>query len=461
VKVAGATAAVLAVGLLYIAFMPWELDARLSFDAVRYYAGAESILETGRFTDLDGGPQQQWPPGVSLLYAMLSAVTGADALALVPTVNVVSYVLLVAALAWLVWLSGLEWWIAAAGLAVVALNGFYLSMHNKLWSEPPSLAMLVVAILCLAVSAHVPRHANAALAGACLAAAAAIMTRYAFLALVPLIVVFALATRRRVMVVAALLTPLPTVLALTLLGASRGKRALAVQSVPWGENAPALVALGDQVFPARWLGWGAAVLFVVLCIAVPLVVALRAERSVARTSALVAFGWTISYSLFLPFTQAVVVPPPVIDLRMLFPLYAGAMIGLAASGELAARGRSRVVAVLLTLPLALAGARAARATIHAIGKKPPAMACVSRTAYVDAIRAAAPRGTVATNASATVWLALRRPVLRGGPAESIVWIDPARACPHVVEDDAFPRPAGEADQRGLLVARGFRTATGE
>ena len=443
-KVAGATAAVLTLGLLYIAFMPWETDARLSFDAVRYYAGAESIRDTGRFTDLDGGPQQQWPPGVSLLYAALSAITGADALTLVPVVNVVSYVLLVAALAWLASIAGLRWWIAAAALAAVALNGFYLSMHNKLWSEPPSLAMLVVVMLCL------PRRTNVALAAACVAAAAAIMMRYAFLALVPVIFAVALVTRRRAMAVAALLTPLPTVLALALLGASRGKRALALQDVPWGENAAALIPVGDQVFPVRLLGPAVAGLFVLLCIAAPLIVAIRAEASPARTTALVAFGWTIAYALFLPFTQAVVIPPPVVDLRMLSPLYFGAMIGLAAACEIAAR-RHRWFPLLLAIPLVLAGARGARATIQAIGTKPPETTCVSRMAYVDAIRAAAPRGTIATNAASTVWLAVRRPVLRSGPAESIVWIDPARACPHVVEDEAFPRPPGSPDGRGLLV----------
>ncbi|HEV7765982.1 MAG TPA: hypothetical protein VGQ76_13340, partial [Thermoanaerobaculia bacterium] len=97
------TVVIVAVGLITVQHYARSPFASLSFDSIRYYAGAESILANGRYLGLDGHPQQHWPPGMAILYAAASRVAGRDALTLVSAVNTSAYVLTITALALLLY----------------------------------------------------------------------------------------------------------------------------------------------------------------------------------------------------------------------------------------------------------------------------------------------------------------------------------------------------------------------
>jgi hypothetical protein len=178
--------------------------------------------------------------------------------------------------------------------------------------------------------------------------------------------------------------------------------------------------------------------------------AVLAMRDRTRHVLIVALLWCVAYAVFLPFAQMVSVPSFALDLRILTPLFAGLVIVAAASADAAMRERRRLLAIVLLLPLVLAAARGAKVMLAPHPQ--PVADCVSRSWYVDAIRRAAPTGTIVSNAQGTVWLALRRPVLARGAAETYVWIDPAIACSPVVEEPGAPPPAGVRGERGLVIA---------
>lgn len=440
---------IIATGLFAMRRLPWVDDARLSYDSIRYYAGAESILQRGVYQDLDGRPQRQWPPGMSLLYAFLSAATRLDPVRLVPIVNAAAFILTVSAFAMLVRLAGVRWWLGALSVAAVAWNGLYLSMQNKMWSELPSIALFIVTLLFLANALRRDARAGRWISLALVTTAGCIMFRYAFLALIPVLMLVAILDRRWIAAMAALLTPIPTLAAVFLLGASRGNRAFDLQAVQLHEFRSAIVAVGEQMFPRLLGGVAVVVLIVAAGFVIPLIFARTTGPGAAREVIGLTLLWTIAYTAFLLVAQMLISPQPIVDLRMLLPLYFTLVLAVAVSCEIAFR-EHRMIAVFLMASLLSASLRAGRFALFTIGRKGEVRNCVPRQWYVDAIRNAAPQGSIGSNAQGTVWLALRRPISTMADADTMIWIDSARACEGAVDLFA-PRPSGSVERRNGLV----------
>jgi hypothetical protein len=451
---AATAAVVLIAGVAFVVLLPWDEQSRLSYDAFRYLAGAESILNEGLYLDLQGTPQRHWPPGVSLLYAAVARIAETEPLALVRAIDITSYGTLVLACAAIAWVAGMRVWIATAMLAAIAWNGFLLSMHNKLWSEPPTLALFALLLLCLIGALRTPGRAAPLLLAACALAAAAILLRYAMIVTVPLVASVALLARRWWIAALALLAPIPTALTLHLLSVTPGSRSLVTQTIPWPTNWHALVAVADQLFPVRVLGAAAAVLFVLLCVAAPVAIAARAQRDSARSAVIVASLWTVGYGVFLPSAQAFTTPPPEVSLRMLAPLLVAAIIATAAACEIGAR-KHRLLAVLFAIPLLLGAARGMRFVVMNMHSR-SVTDCPDRAWYIAAIRTASPRGPVTSNAQGVVWFALRRPVApisaSSAPARAtVIWIDPNVACANIVEQEDVAPPPLATSTNGLTI----------
>jgi hypothetical protein len=450
-------AVVMTAGIAHVWLLPSDVQARLSYDSFRYLAGTESIVEQGRYLDLDGTPQQVWPAGMSLLYAGLWRVTGAPPLELVRWVDLAAYLVLVLSCLGIASLAGMRPAIALAMLAAIVCNGVIVSMQNKLWSDPPGLALLSAMLLALLAAATRPRRAAAFLSAAWALAAAAIMLRYAMLATIPLLMLVALLVRRRLFAVAAPLAAVPAVLAMVTFGASKGSRTFGAQPMPWGDDVQALFRLADQVFPTRAGGAIALAAFVLLCLAAPVVLACRRDPEdvpdAARVALRIAAAWTGGYALFLPIAQFLAYPSFALDTRIFAPLYLGAIIATAAACELLAR-RRHAAALLLALPLLFAGGRALRYTVTGIHRVPEVRPCTSREEYIAALRSLAPSGLLVSNAQGIVWYALRKPVFAPPfPITPVteVWFDPARACKDIIERE-MPRPVGGTPGRALVIA---------
>lgn len=351
-----AFALILGLGLFHVLRLPAPAEpSHLSLDGRQYLAGAESILHDGHYRDVEGKPQQIWPPGTSLLYAGASRMTGLPPIALAICIGALCYVTLALACIGIVEVAEIRTPVAAAMLAAILCNGVIVSMQNKLWSEPPALACIGLLVLALTAAIQRPARAAPLLAAACVLAAAAILFRYAMVPAIPVVMIVAVVLRRRVFALAAPLAIVPTLLALNLLGASRGERTFAWHGTFWRRNAEDVMVLVDQVFPVR-LGVTAAILFAVCCLIVPIAV----DR---RGATLVAWLWAAGYAAFLPLAQSTATPSFFLEARLLSPLYIGAILTTAAAAETAARQRSRLALAALALPLLLAAVRAVRYTI--------------------------------------------------------------------------------------------------
>jgi hypothetical protein len=454
---------IFALGVLHIWLLPTNGLESLSYDSYRYLRGAESILHQGAYLDLDGGPQQVWPPGLSLLYAGLSAVSGLDPLLHVRFVNLGFYALAALALGAVLRLSGVRYWIAIAAFASVITNGVYVSMHNKLWSEPPTIALLLIVLLCLTGVVHT-RGAWSLVAIATLFAAIGILFRFAMLATIPLIMlVTVVVARNRALALIPLAAPLPGMLAFELLEASRGARTISFRPTPWRDNWKAIAHMSDQFVPARLLGDALAVGVVisvligatVLCIHsyltfvrgpsdAKLSAASPSQRNVDGPPAAlgsIAATWTLGYAAFLLLAQAFAQPSFPFNFRILVPLFLGIIITAAAGAELLAR-RNRLLPIIFALPLVLSAVRGLRYTTTHLRRVPvDSVSCITREQAIAALRDSPPKGAILTNAQGLVWFALRRDTVALSRAalstperpSTIVWIDPEKACANVAE----------------------------
>lgn len=444
------TALIVVIGLITVDHWPRSEFSGISYDSIRYYAGTESILMEGHYRDLDGRPQQVWPPGLSLLYAFVSRLSNQPPLDLVAPIDSISYVMSIALLAFLLYRSAVRWPIAMLAVAALAWNGYYLSIHNKLWSEPPTLAFFVAAIVCLTEFARKTKRSTAWFLAALLCTATCILLRYAFLPLVLVAAGLAAWQRRWLHATFAALTPIPTIVALAALGAATpGNRSMGVQPVVWSQFSQAFVSLSEQMFPGRFGGGTVTILFALVTFIIPIVALKTSEHGPGVVTTVTGLAWLFVYVSFLMFTQMTAVPPPIVDLRMLIPLYFTAIVAAATASEMLIHRRQWLAAVVI-IGLALASFRAARFTVGVYRSQPPAADCVSREWYVGAIRKRAPQGTIVTNAQGTVWLALHRPIFSSGDGQTVIWIDAQRACDGVVEQ-LTTQPPSAPNENGLVI----------
>lgn len=415
----------------------------LSYDGFRYLAGACSLLEHGKYLDVDAQPQRTWPPGTSLLYAALAWITGQRPENLVTLIGLMSYLSIAIALAMTMRTTIRRWPVAALGFAAIALNLAIISFTNKFWSEPPALAALTWALL-MTIDA-IDRRSEGRMLAAALLFALAVLFRFALIATVPLaLVTAAIATWRLRTLVLMLLIPIPMIVILRVLapGAHTGAP-FRISSLPFGEDWKGLTELANQIVPTQ-LGWVGALLFVALIGSVIWAAASAGvERGRREIALFVHVGWIVLYAMFLLLAQWIwVSPAPVIDLRMLLPLYPSIVIVLATGADRLMGSGSRVLATLTMLAVAVGAARA----LHPLFQRSPhpAATCTTRddVAYsIDRLRPAL-HGDIASNAQGLAWFVLRHPIRRLSDATAgslIILVDGSRTCPGTVETTELPR----------------------
>lgn len=437
--------------VILIGIVEWKrlprgpLDS-LSYDGFRYLAGACSLLEHGRYLDLAAEPQRTWPPGTSLLYAALARVTGQRPEQLVTVIGLMSYLSIAIAVALTMRTTIRRWPVAALGFAAIALNFAIVSLLGKFWSEPPALAALMWALL-MTIDA-IDRHSESRMLAAALLFSLAILFRFALIATVPLAFVAAVIASRRLRTPALmLLIPVPMIVVLRVLApGAHSATPFRISSLPFAEDWKGLTELASQILPAQ-LGWAGALLFVALIASVIWVAGSAGVPHDRRETALfVHFGWIVLYTVFLLFAQWIwVSPAPVIDLRMLLPLYPSIVIVLTAGSDRLLDAGSRVLATITVLAIAVGSARA----LHPLFQRRPhpVVTCTSRDDVAGSIYRLGPKlhgSELASNAQGLAWFVLRRPIERLSEAKAgslIIFVDGSRTCPDTVETMELPRQA--------------------
>lgn len=447
-------AVVLAVAAVFPLTLPRGLHS-LSYDALRYLAGAESILARGVYRDIDETEQQIWPPGTSLLYAAVSRGTGAAPGRLPVAVNLP--VMVAAYLGFLALLRAarVRTWLAVIAFAALAWNGEILSETNKLWSDPLTVPAHIGMLWCLieAYFAERPRRAFLLLLAANALVALGILFRFAMLpgAAIVLMVTWWI-TRRdarfRWMLLAPLLSLLPVIGAFAALDALYGNRAFTL-SLPtiWDNVAPNTHAFADlttQLLPPFSLI--PVIVVAIACVVAPVAAARVAEER-QRVTIVIALTWIFAYSLFLIVAQAVTIPSFDTVTRILFALYPSMLLAAATAAEVFLRQGRRAAAAIGVAVLSIGAARAAhfiagslRTTSRPHVYEP---GCVPRDAVVSEIahlvQPSAAR--LLSNSQGLAWYALRRPTFllsrdtlaAAAPGTLVVWVDAGAACLYSTE----------------------------
>jgi hypothetical protein len=412
-----------------------------SYDSFRYLAGAVSIRDHGVYRDIDGMPQQVWPPGTSLVYALTSRVTGMEPERLILPINIVALALSLFVFAALLRLAGLRLWLASIVFAAFAWNGALLAETNKLWSDPLALPLQLTVVYCAVRALSLDVRSTRFLLLAAAAAAVAIALRFAMVAaaLYAFAATLFVCIRERRQWWRALLPLLAPLLGFALFAAFdalRGSRAAVLQPLQLRQNVAAFAALLQQMLPSA----AGSVVALIATVVVPVIFARR------NLVVLAALSWVALYIAFLIGAQAVTIPTFTTDLRILLVAYPALLLAAGTTAEELLRGRHNAVAALVTLVLVVTAARAGHYVAGSVvARTATSSRCVSREALVEAIRrqaipfAAAPR--VITNAQGLTWYALRRPAqswpaAKPMPGDLTVWIDPRQVCDSAVEGDA-------------------------
>lgn len=402
----------LAIGIAGWARLPHGGLPSLSFDGFRYLAGAYSLRDHGTYRDIDETTQRVWPPGTSLLYAIVSRISGRAPEELPGAVGIAAYLITMAATAIALLATVRRGWIASVAFAALACNSFVVSMTNKLWSDPPALACFSVALALLIVA----KPSASTIAAATGVIALGISFRYAMIAalVLPLWLAWRMRLRWFLPAIGSCLVVILIVIA-TRMGGFRAP--------PLHEDVRALEALSAQLLPAQ-LGLAG---FWILAAAIGTAV-LYGDRRAAITGV-----WIAAYVVFLFVAQAIANPSFQLDLRILILLYPAIVIAIASAADsLLNAGRRQLATVLLAI-LVIGVIRA----LHGLVPQPAAErpSCVTREQviadlkkhHVDAAR-------VASNAQGLVWYALRRPITTAPRAgDMIVMVDPRRVCDGIVE----------------------------
>ena len=158
----------------------------VSNDSIYYLAGARN-LAAGRGFSSDGArgkvdPITHWGPGLPAVLAALAAL-GADPWAADRGVNAMAMaanVALVGAIVWRGTRGSILPAVAAAGLALTGAD--FVHAHLRLWSEPPFLTAMLLALWAVAEDIETPRWP--VLIGGGLAAGLAYLVRYAGVSIV-------------------------------------------------------------------------------------------------------------------------------------------------------------------------------------------------------------------------------------------------------------------------------------
>ncbi|MEA2163895.1 MAG: hypothetical protein QOK37_2022 [Thermoanaerobaculia bacterium] len=432
----------------------------LNYDGFRYLAGSWSLLDHGRYIDIGGDPQRTWAPGTSLLYAVLARVTGKRPEQLVTFVGLMSYLAILFALAATMRTTIRRWPLAAIGLAAIALNSGIVSLTNKFLSEPAALAFLSWALL-MAIDA-IDKRSERRMVVAAFLFSLAIFFRFALIAAVPLALAAAFFASGRLRTLAlALLTPLPMMIALRVLApGAHTATPFRITPLPFAEDWKGLAELASQIVPTR-MGWIGVVLFVILIVIVA-GAAIRsagwvgAERGRREIALLLHSGWIILYTVFLLVAQWIwVSPAPVIDLRMLLPLYPSIVIVLVTGADRLMDRGPRSLAALGVIAVSIATARALHPFFD--HRPQPAPACISRydaVLSIERLRPAILGDDVVTNAQGLAWYALRRPVGRIRDAKTgslVIFVDGSKTCPYTVETIEVPRGGNIIARDGAVV----------
>jgi hypothetical protein len=461
-------AAVVAVAVLFATLLPRGLES-LSYDSFRYLAGAESILAHGTYRDIDGVPQQVWPPGTSLLYAAASRATGLPPLGLVVPLNLLAMLVALIAFAALLRAAGVRWWIAMTAFVALAWNGEFLSETDKLWSDPLTVPALVTMLWCLVEACFADeRRARRLLLLANAALAAGILFRFAMLAGIALVMAVTWWVARRHprllrLLIVPLLTPIPMVIAFVALHAVEGNRSwtlsLSTIAEQMGPNLVSFAELATQVLPGA--GLVTCLIVMLACIAMPLFAATSpAAPARPRAAIVIAIGWFFAYLVFLVLAQAVTVPSFDTVTRILFLLYPAMLLAAACAVEIFPR---RALGLVVTLVLGIAAARAVhfvagglRAHRHGVVVDPPG---VPRREVIEQIVRVTPPvpAPLLTNSQGLAWFALRRPTilltretLAVAPAGSLIlWVKPEAACIYATEQTDTTREEALAGANAL------------
>ncbi|HEY2090738.1 MAG TPA: hypothetical protein VGJ81_02530 [Thermoanaerobaculia bacterium] len=395
----------LAIGIASWTRLPHEGLPTLSFDGFRYLAGAYSIRDHHVYRDTDGSPQRVWPPGTSFLYAAASVVTGRPPENLPGAIDICAYLVAMLAFAVVLARTVRHSWIASIAFVALACNSFIVSMTNKLWSDPPALALFLVALALLAGTK--PSLRSVVLAAAAIAIGVAF--RYAMISalILPLFVVWRMRTRWFAPVAGSCAAVMLVVVANRLSG---------LHPLPLRNDLRAFGMLTVQVLPSQ-IG-----LVGLLAVAAAVLISARALP--------IAGVWIAAYIAFLFVAQAFAHPSFTLDLRILILLYPAIVLAIAVAADKASNPWLKgCLAALLVI--------AAGRALHGVVPHPiPSPTCVTREQLTADLKtkSIAPDAPLSSNAQGLVWYALRRPVsAHPGPGDIVIAVDPARVCEGVVE----------------------------
>lgn len=451
---------VVSIGLLAIHALPVTATSHLSYDGIRYLAGAESILSTGEYRSFTGLADSHLPPGTSLLYAAVARLAHRSPESLVLPINLCAFALLGIALYVMLATLRLSFPLRLLACSAVLLNSSVFSMYGKLWSEPLFLPLWIIFLAAVIgalseITASQPVRANALLGIAAFALGMAYVFRYAAVfgiaVLVSVAVLRVMRDRRSALTLAPIVAAgflLPVVVAWRLAGMADHSRAPRHIS---GLVTPIRVVLShmidgfrlvaDQLIPIKRFGTPAVLLGGVVLVVLPLVFsALHFDRPLAQANIALIAAF-IGYFAFIAFVQTFVDPATPFDLRILSPLVAVFVASLAADCELLRTPDTswprRAAALFFFTLLVVASARSGRAafdTLVARSGRPSATRPDDRISLIRDLRIAAssvpPSATLFSNTPALVWYALRRKVLpldhvalrEEAPAQSIALI---------------------------------------
>ncbi|HEY2828822.1 MAG TPA: hypothetical protein VGJ88_01800, partial [Thermoanaerobaculia bacterium] len=294
---------------------------------------------------------------------------------------------------------------ASIAFVAVACNTFIVSMTNKLWSDPPTLALFLLAFAFLVA----PKASLRSVLFAAVLIALGIAFRYAMISalLLPLFVAWRMRIRW--------FPPLVGACAVVVLVAI-ASRVSGFRSLPLREDLHAFETLAAQILPSQM---GIVGLLVVV-----------AAVALSWRALPVAGVWLAGHVAFLFVAQSIAQPSFTLDLRILVLLYPAIVVLIAAAAD---KTSHRWMSACLSVMLAIASARALHGMVpHAA----PFPNCVTREQLVSQLRETTfpSAERLSSNAQGIVWYALRRPVsVTPRAGETVIAVDPAHMCDGVVE----------------------------